>query len=160
MHPRIRLLTLLTRVAVGLGLLIGPAAPAAAQDDALAPIVGNWERHGFGIEVGDDGSTNAIWRVYSWCGPGVPEPCDQIVENRIISGGRATIQFTGADDSGAFQGEVLDTTDPELLDVGPLTLTPQPYDMALIEQGDTQLVLCGDDSVNQAPPDVLAQCGA
>jgi hypothetical protein len=28
------------------------------------------------------------------------------------------------------------------------------------EQGDTQLVLCGDDAVNQAPRDVLDQCGA
>jgi hypothetical protein len=41
-----------------------------------------------------------------------------------------------------------------------MTLTPQPYDMALLEQGDMQLVLCGDDAVNQAPSDVLMQCGA
>lgn len=157
MRSRIRLLT---TFAAGLVLFVAPTTPAAAQDDALAPIVGSWERHGFFIDVGDDGGSSATWRIYSWCGPGVPEPCDQIVDNRIISGGHAVIQFTGADDSGVFQGEVVDTTDPELLDMGPLTLTPQPYDMAMLEQGETQLVLCGDDSVNQAPDDVLAQCGA
>ena len=53
-----------------------------------------------------------------------------------------------------------DTTDAELLDVGPLTLTRQPYDMARLEQGETQLTLCGEDSPNQAPEDVLIQCGA
>jgi hypothetical protein len=134
---------------------------AVAQDAApFAPIVGSWGRHGLGITVNDDGSSVASWRIYQWCGPGVAQPCDQIVDNNIISGGRAEITFSGADDSGVFQGEVTTTTDAEVLDVGPITLTPQPYDMALMHQGSSQILLCGEDSANQAPPDVLMECGA
>jgi len=143
------------------GLLALPTSSVAAQDaPSFAPIAGFWDRHGFGISVNDDGSATATWRVYQWCGPGIPDPCDRIVNNRILSGGHAAISFGGADESGAFQGEVTDSTDPELLDVGPLKLTPQPFDMALLEQGATQLTLCGEDSANQAPEDVLIQCGA
>jgi hypothetical protein len=143
------------------GFVALPPSTVVAQDaPPFAPISGLWDRHGFGIRVDDDGSATATWRVYQWCGPGVPDPCDRIVNNRIISGGYADISFAGPDDSGAFQGQVTNTTDPELLEVGPLTLTPQPYDMALLEQGDTQLTLCGEDAANQAPDDVLLQCGA
>ena len=142
-------------------LLLASAAPAAAQDAPFAPIVGDWDRHGFGITVRDDGRSSAVWRIYRWCGPGVAQPCDQIIRNSLVSGGHAVIRFSGGpDDSGAFQGEVLETTDPDMLDLGPLSLTPQPYDMALLEQGDQQFVLCGDDAADQAPPDVLEQCGA
>jgi hypothetical protein len=143
-----------------IGFLVISPSSVAAQDAPFAPISGLWDRHGFGITVNDDGSATATWRVYQWCGPGVADPCDRIVNNRIISGGHAEISFAGPDDSGAFAGEVTDTSDPELLDVGPLTLTPQPYDMAMLEQGDRQLTLCGEDSANQAPMDVLIQCGA
>jgi hypothetical protein len=144
-----------------IGGLIGPAPSATAQDaQKFAPIVGDWARHGFGITVHEDGRSAAQWRMYQWCGPGVPQPCDQMIDNEIVAGGRAVIRFSGADDSGAFQGEVLETTDPQLLDLGPLSMTPQPDDMALLEQGDSQLVLCGPLAADQAPPDVLEQCGA
>jgi hypothetical protein len=154
---RIRLLSLVA-------LFSAPLIPAnvSAQDAApFAPIAGDWDRHGFGITVHGDGSSEAVWRIYQWCGPGVAEPCDRILNNNYLeSGGHAQITFSGPDDSGVFQGEVTTTTDPSTLDLGGVTLTLQPYDMALIEQGDTQLVLCGQDSAEQAPSDVLRQCGA
>jgi hypothetical protein len=145
-----------------MGWLLVPAVPASAQaDQPFAPIIGNWDRHGFGITVRDDGHSSAGWRIYQWCGPGVAQPCDQIIGNSLVSGGTAVIRFSGGpDESGAFQGQVLETTDPSTLDLGPMTLTPQPYDMALLEQGDTQLVLCGENAADQAPSDVLMQCGA
>jgi hypothetical protein len=75
--------------------------------------------------------------------------------------GHADITFTGADDSGAFQGNVDSSTDPELLDVGAVSLTMQPYDMALLQQGGTQLTLCGEDSADLAPTmDIVEACGA
>jgi len=141
--------------------LVVPGHALAQAQAPFAPIAGDWDRHGFGITVHDDGSSEAVWRIYQWCGPGVAEPCDRIVNNNYLqSGGRAQITFSGPDDSGVLQGEVTTTTDPDTLDLGPVTLTPQPYDMALIQQGDTQLVLCGQDSADQAPPDLLMQCGA
>ena len=146
--------------AVLLAALLGPAQQAGAQDDALGPIVGHWDHHGFFVTVNADGRSTAIWRVYKWCDQGFDQPCDQIVNNSIVSGGRAVIRFSGPDASGAFQGQVLETTDPEGLDLGPVSLLPQPYDMALLQQGDFELTMCGDDALNQAPSDVLEQCGA
>ena len=144
-----------------LGVSLSPAAPAAAQsDDTYAPIAGNWDHHGFFVAVDPDGRSRAIWRVYKWCQDRYAQPCDQIINNEIVSGGRAVIRFSGPDGSGAFQGEVFETTDPETLDLGPVTLTPQDYDMALLQQGDFQLVMCGDDALDQAPSDILNQCGA
>jgi hypothetical protein len=143
--------------------LLGPSGPSAtAQETApsLDAIAGNWEHHGFGLQVNADGSASAVWRTYRWCGPGVPEPCDQIVNNRIISGGHADLTFSDQDESGTFHGQVEATSDPRLLDLGPVDLTPQAYDMALLEQGSFQLVLCGEDAPNQAPGDVLESCGA
>ena len=150
-------------LALLVGLLTAPL-PAAAQeaDPAFAAFAGGWSHHGFGLTVYDDGSGVAIWRVYRWCGPGVPEPCDLLTDNRIISGGHADLTFTGIDEAGALQGEVSSATDTELLADGPLSLTSQPYGMLLLEQGDTQLTLCGDQFTNLAPPEVVEQspCGA
>jgi hypothetical protein len=134
----------------------------AASDESFSPIAGDWGRHGLGLIVSEDGSVEAIWRVYRWCGPGVRLPCDELTGNQIISGGRADITVNPADASGAFQGEVNATSDQELLDVGPVSLIPQPYGMLLLEQGDLQLTLCGPHYVDLAPPEVRDQfpCGA
>jgi hypothetical protein len=61
------------------GLLAVPL-PAAAQeaDQPFAALAGDWDMHGFGLTVYDDGSSEAVWRVYRWCGPGVPSPCDRL----------------------------------------------------------------------------------
>lgn len=134
--------------------------PTAAADDTFGPLAGTWEHHGFSLTLQDDGTGEAVWRVYRFCDPGEPTPCDQIVDNGIISGGHAQIALTGSDDSGVFQGTVTATTDPALLDEGPITLTPEPYDMALLEQGDTQIVLCGEHVAEVAPPAALQSCGA
>ena len=142
-----------------MGALVS-SVTAQEVDQPFASVAGFWTRHGFGIQVNDDRTASAAWRVYSWCGPGVTDPCDQLLSNRIVDGGHADITFSGPDENGAFQDEVASTTDPELLDIGPLNLTPQPYDMAMLEQNGTQLTLCGDDSSNQAPPAVLMGCGA
>jgi hypothetical protein len=145
------------------GLLAVPL-PAVAQeaDQPFAALAGDWDMHGFGLTVYDDGSSEAVWRVYRWCGPGVPSPCDRLTDNRIISGGHANITFTSADDSGALQGEVSDSSDEELLVEGPLTLSPLPNGMAHLEQGSTQFDLCGPHYLELASPEVIDQqpCGA
>ena len=141
-------------------LSLAVALPVRAQAAPFAPVSGNWDRHGFGLTVNDDGSASAVWRVYRWCGPGVPRPCDQIVDNQILSGGHADITFSGPDENGDFVGEVTRSSDPELLELGPLRMMPQAFDMAQLEQGAMQLTLCGEDAVNLAPQDVLEECGA
>jgi hypothetical protein len=143
-----------------LNLLGAPVS--AAADDAFSPIAGEWGRHGLGLTVSDDGSVEAVWRVYRWCGPGVRPPCDELAGNTIISGGHADIAVNPADDSGAFSGEVNTTSDPELLAIGPVRLIPQPYGMLLLEQDDRQLTLCGPHFIDLAPREVREQspCGA
>jgi hypothetical protein len=153
----------LLRLSMCLGVLGVSAVPVSAQEDApLAPIVGDWERHGFFVSIDDDGSSSASWRVYVWCGPGVPDPCDTLASNRIYDGGHADITFSGPDESGVFQGEVLNTSDPETLDVGPLTLTLQDYGMALLQQGDNEMTVCGPHFLELAPESVRfsGPCGA
>ena len=123
--------------------------------------MGEWTYHGFDLTVNDDGTSQAIWRVYRWCGPVVPKPCDTLGNDRITSGGYADLSFSRVDDAGVLQGEVTSSTDAELLDVGPVTLTPQEYGISL-DQGATQITLCGAHYVELAPQDVIDQspCGA
>jgi hypothetical protein len=91
----------------------------------------------------------------------VTDPCDRIVNNYLIDGGRADIAFTGGpDDSGAFQGNVTSTTDPSTLDLGAVALMPLGNRMAEIKQGDLDLMLCGTGAADVAPRDELEQCGA
>lgn len=138
--------------------------PVAAQaaDQPVGGLAGDWGRHGFGLTVYDDGSSAAVWRVYRWCGPGVQQPCDRLTDDRIISGGQADIEFSGVDEAGALQGDVSYTSDAELLELGPVTLTPQDYGMALLEQGSIQLTLCGARFLELAPPEIVDAfpCGA
>lgn len=124
-------------------------------------FAGPWARHGFGLTVEGDGQARASWRVYRWCHLEDVSPCDAIDEERgIISGGQATIVFRRIEWPVAF-GEVLETTQPELLAPGPVTLTLLPYGMAWLTQGSQRLVLCGPDYVELAPEEVrrLFPCG-
>jgi hypothetical protein len=142
--------------------LVTPAARAQEADAPFAPVVGGWGRHGFGVTVYDDGTAEASWRIYRWCGPGVPRPCDELTGNRIIDGGYADLTFTEIDENGAVHGEVSATSDTELLAPGPITLIPQDFGLALLEQGDIQLILCGPRYIELAPPEIVAEypCGA
>jgi hypothetical protein len=161
--PRMSVIRRVGMLVMALGLLAAPGTVAAQEtDQSFAGLVGGWGRHGAGLTVYDDGSAEAVWRIYRWCGPGVPQPCDRITDNRIFSGGHAALVFSGVDEAGVLQGEVNSTSDAELLDIGPVTLTPQPYGMALLEQGATQLMLCGTRFLELAPPEVVDQypCGA
>jgi hypothetical protein len=144
-------------------VLAAPAAVAAQNDDQpFAALAGDWDRHGFGLTVNADGTATAVWRVYRWCGPGVPEPCDRLSDNRIYSGGHADITFTDADEAGALQGQVSDSTDDELLVDGPVSLSSLPNGMAHLEQGATGLDLCGPHFLELASPELVDQlpCGA
>jgi hypothetical protein len=125
-------------------------------------FAGPWVRHGFGLTVAGDGQAQASWRVYRWCHLENVAPCDAIDEERgIINGGQATIVFRRIEWPVAF-GDVLDTTQPEMLAPGPVSLILLPYGMARLSQGSRQVVLCGPDYAELAPEEVrrLFPCGA
>jgi hypothetical protein len=143
-------------------ILIVALAPMTAsaqetEETASTALAGDWSRHGFFIRIASDGTAHASWRIYQWCGPGVPEPCDRVQGNFIMSGGQADVVFTSGD-----AGEVAWTTDPAMLDVGPITLTPIEYGMAVLQQGEHVLVLCGPRYLDEAPAQVVdaTPCGA
>ncbi len=126
-------------------------------------FAGPWVRHGFGLTVDGDGQARVAWRVYRWCHLENVSPCDAIDEERgeIISGGQVTIVFRRIAWPVAF-GDVLDTTQPEVLAPGPVSLTLLPYGMARLSQGSRQFVLCGPDYADLAPEEVrrVFPCGA
>lgn len=125
-------------------------------------FAGPWVRHGFSLPVAEDGQGRAAWRVYRWCHLENVSPCDAIDEASgvIVSGGQATIVFRSIEWPVTF-GEVLETTQPEMLAPGPVTLTLLPYGMAPLTQGSQWLVLCGPNYVELAPEEVRRQfpCG-
>jgi hypothetical protein len=149
-------------------LLLAAAVPVYAQEEdfgseepSLSAFVGTWSHHGVLLEIADDGSAQALWRTYYWCAPGVPEPCDRIEADRLISGGRAELWFTPTT-AGIAAGEIVDTSDPSLFDVGPVELRLTEYGMAVLAQFDREIVMCGPRYLDEAPPEVIefSPCGA
>lgn len=148
--------------------LLATAMPAHAQSEAppdeevsLNAFVGDWSRHGMQLTVSDDGTAWARWRVYQWCGPAVAPPCDRIENDSLISGGQADLVFTPEAPNTA-QGEILTSTDPQALDLGPVSLRLVPFGMAILDQGGQETVLCGPRYLDEAPQEVrdTYPCGA
>jgi hypothetical protein len=126
----------------------------------FSPFAKNWGRHGFGITVTTSGEATASWRVYKWCSDDPTPPCDDMTDSEIRDGGYATLIFDSVSGSAAY-GTVLDTNDPELLS-GQVTLTLQPYDMALLESAGYSMTLCGPNFWQEAPESLRQEspCGA
>ncbi|TET98793.1 MAG: hypothetical protein E3J29_03325 [Dehalococcoidia bacterium] len=130
----------------------------------FSPFAKGWGRHGFGMTVTASGEATATWRVYKWCSDDPMPPCDAMVENEIVYGGRATIVFTRVGGATAY-GWVKESTDERILS-GRVTLTLQPYDMALLESVGgfdvAPIVLCGPDYWQEAPESLREEspCGA
>jgi hypothetical protein len=157
-----------TRTLLAAAALLASAVPTHAQSEAppdeevsLSAFVGDWGRHGLQLTISDDGTAWARWRVYQWCGPGVPQPCDRIENDYLISGGQADLVFAPQAPDSA-QGEVLSSTDAESYDLGPVTLRLVPFGMAVLEQGGHETVLCGPRYLAEAPREVqdTYPCGA
>jgi hypothetical protein len=142
-----------------------PSPETAAPVADLSAFVGAWWRHGFSLTVSPDGSAEASWRTYHWCGdPGVTTACDTRPENGFLNGGHAVILFESADipaaqrewrpavftsrtlafvavQSPIAHGRVIFTTEPLRIRLGPVDLALLPYDTgALAQDGDGALV--------------------
>jgi hypothetical protein len=137
-----------------------PTPQPAAPD--FGPFAKTWGRHGFGITISTSGEATATWRVYKWCSDDPTPPCDDMVDSQIISGGQATIVFTEVVGETA-HGRVTASTDESTL-AGGVSLTLQPYDMALLESDAWagQETLCGPNYWQEAPDWLKEQspCGA
>ena len=131
---------------------------------AFARFTGTWWHHGLTLQVLPDGRGSLSWRVYRWCGPGVPEPCDSMSGNTIAEGGRAAISFqTVNTSSGTAYGRVTSSSDPSTVPFGTLEMMLKPYGMAELRSGDQVVTtVCGPQFTQLAPPDVQSSlpCGA
>lgn len=138
-----------------------PSASNMSTPD-FTPFAEAWSRHGFGLTVDARGRGSATWRIYSFCSDDPTPPCDMIVGNEIMSGGKAIVTFTSASPSTA-AGTVTGSTDTGTLTNGPLTFAVTPeYDMATLTQGESILTLCGPHFADKAPPQIVKSfpCGA
>jgi hypothetical protein len=112
------------------------------------------------MTVTASGEATASWRVYKWCSDDPTPPCDDMTDSEIHDGGHATLIFDSVSGSTAY-GQVLETNDPGLLS-GDVTLTLQPYDMALLESAGYSMTLCGPNFWQEAPESLRQEspCGA
>ena len=99
-----------------------------------------------------------------WCGPGVPEPCDRVVNNnRLVAGGHGEIAFSGIDADG-LHGEVTWSTQPDFLVPGGVTLSLLlPHGMAVLRQEHQEFFLCSPALVPETELEMeerYAGCGA
>ena len=110
----------------------------------LTGFTGEWGRHGASLVVRGDGSAEAIWRTYNWCGSEADTACDRMQDDgTIVPGGRAALVFSSAQGSTA-GGQVLSSTDEESLPVGPVSLTVRQNGTAVLtDRYGNQTVLCG-----------------
>lgn len=128
---------------------------------SLADFAGTWERHGFVLLIGPDGSAYASWRVYRWCDEPGDGPCDDIRGDQIRPGGIATGTFervAGVTALGGF-GE---SNQPERLPPGPAQLMLLPYGMArLTDAAGDSVDLCSAHFAEEAPTELLEMlpCG-
>ena len=149
-------LALVTALAVAAGCL---AAGAGDVHTAVASsrFAESWARHGFMLQVAEDGSALAEWRIYAVCTDEPAPPCDTVVGDEIIPGGRATIAFAGFRDGAGdtLHGSILISTDDAMLPAfGAISLTLLPYDMAELDTDARSILRCGPRFAELAPADV------
>jgi hypothetical protein len=76
--------------------------PMSEEIPDFSKFVGPWYAHGAGLTVKANGQAHYEARVYTWCGPGVQQPCDSMKGNEIINGYKGDIQFFRVSDTVAY----------------------------------------------------------
>jgi len=137
-----------------------PPQPTELPLPDFSPFAENWGRHGFGMTVTASGEATASWRVYKWCSDDPTPPCDDMTDSEIHNGGHATLVFDRVVGDTAY-GRVLETNEPDLLSAQ-VSLTLQPYDMAVLETDGSPMTLCGPNFWQEAPESLRQEspCGA
>ena len=130
--------------------------PSASSSGDMSLFIGDWGKHGFGLTISPSGRGDAEWRIYTWCNQtGGREPCDRIVNNIIIGGGRAFMEFSppgqGGSDGTTLHGRITHSTDLPAMPIGPVVLRLGPYGTAQLQAGPEIYTLCGPRYLSEAP---------
>ena len=139
---------------VALGVLVARVGrvTAAMIRGAFAE---DWRHHGLELSVEANGRPARPGGSYKWCSDDPAPPCDAMVEDRIVSGGSATLSFEREDGSTAI-GRVVSSNDERVFARGPeVRLTLLPYDMATLTHLGYDTTLCGPDYADLAPKSLL-----
>lgn len=105
------------------GAAASPSLLAATRPLPLAAdsrFIGLWQSHSFTLAVEPNGTGTAAWRTYRWCSSAAP-PCDDLRASRITPGGRAALVLGNGGPTWV-DAEVVETTDPASLPLGPARL--------------------------------------
>lgn len=133
------------------------AADEAARQAALAPFVGGWNKHGYSLTIAADGSAEATWRTYRFCGDrGVTPPCDDPSRPETFNGGHMRMRFDRVEGNSAY-GTVIETNAPTamLMPPYPVVLELHSNGTALFLQGRQTTIPAGE----RAPLDGITFCG-
>jgi hypothetical protein len=133
-----------------------PATSSSAKSlPSFKTFQGVWSRHGSTFSINDDGSFVAEWRTNKLCNDS-PPPCDQMVNNIIISGGQASGHLRVISNSSA-RGSIEASSDATTFTEGTdIVVTLLPYDMMRVDArigGTTNY--CGPNFGVQAPPELV-----
>ena len=104
----------------------------APAEPALGSFAGRWQSHSFLLDIDAQGSGAATWRTYRWCSS-APPPCDDMRDNLITPGGRATFVVHDAGEQWV-DIDVVESSDPASVPLGPARL-------ALMEAGRLRLIV-------------------
>lgn len=120
------------------------------QKPDFSKFAGFWYAHGAGLTVNADGQAHFSARTYTWCGPGVKQPCDE-AQGGMLNGYKENVQLSRVSGNNAY-GII---TAGNVLPVGSsvtLTLLPgnQVHFSAGVGMGNQ---LCG-------PQAAVGACGA
>ena len=132
------------------------AAPdGAGQTPYLSKFVGQWIGHGRVLTIRSDGTGTLIYRAYKNCSDDPTPPCDKIVNNQIVDGGRLTFKILQTiADSGNYGAEVqiLTANDPAINKSQPGGMSLDTHDVITTEFFN-ESTFCG-------PKAAAGACGA
>ncbi len=123
--------------------------PEATPD--FSAFVGVWTAHSARLIFAKDGSATFDERTYSWCGPGVTQPCDSIdARGNIHPGNNEQMQFSRTASSIAYGIIISSNFHPRGFTV---TVKLQPDNTLLYADHTAIALLCG-------PASPVGTCGA
>jgi len=118
---------------------------------------GSYYHHGVSVSVDAAGNGRISYRTYKWCGPGVPQPCDSIVNNYIYDGGKAAFKLTSPLSSHTGVGVI--TSGNQLRPGQRVTLSPLRVKIGLPSVLNSTVVLPVAGSLVLCGTEYVAACG-
>jgi len=149
------LLALASSVGIALTAPVAGAQEARLSSSVFSTIVDNkgdyskfaglWVAHGSFMIVSRTGEVYFGARVYRWCGPNVPQPCDSIVNSQLRYGYYEQMLLASVRDSVASGKVTFSNFQPANQNTS-MTLTLGPNDTLIYNNNGMLTLLCGKNA--------------